>query len=380
MARIHLSGVGLDYRGTRGGGVPALVSVELRVRAGELVAVVGPSGSGKSSLLRLVAGLEKPSRGGVFMDGRPVGEIPPSKREVFWLAQDGLLYPGLSVFKNLALGLERQGFAARAISQRVHALGERLGVAGRLEFLPEQLSRGERQRVALGRALLSGARVLLLDEPLTGLDPELRFQLKEEILSVRDETDATVLYVTHDAQEGLSMGDRVAVLDQGHLIQIGTPEEIYRSPGHRFVAGFLGYPPMNFVEGRIVREGEAVSFCSDHETGSKPAFKLEGLRQLGEAVGRRTILGIRPEHISVASMAADSSAEEEFSIRRIECTGAGSLIHLERGTLRLVVQESGATPLLPGSSVGLVVNPGNCIGFDGETFERLGKGDLDGTA
>lgn len=252
MAELRLEHVCKSYPG----GVQALRDVDMQLADGELVAVLGPSGSGKTTLLRVVAGLDPATSGTISFDGRAANGLPARERNVAMVFQDGALYPHLTVRGNLAFGAVTRRVARDEITRRVEQAAELLGLTDLLDRLPRSLSGGEQRRVALGRAVVVEPACTLYDEPLGGLDATLSRRLRRELKALHRRLGRTALYVTHDQDEALALGDRVAVMAEGRVRQVGTPDEIYRRPADRFVAGFVGDPPMSFVE-RVV-EGEPV--------------------------------------------------------------------------------------------------------------------------
>ena len=307
----------------------ALASFSLTVEPGELVTVLGPSGSGKSTALRVVAGLEAPDAGRVRIGDRDVTDVEPSRRGVAMVFQSFALFPHLSVADNIAFGLRARGAARDAARERAAAVAEPLGLTPLLDRRPSQLSGGERQRVALARGLAGEPDVLLLDEPLSNLDARLRAEARAEIRRVQEATGVTTLYVTHDQDEALALGHRVAVLDHGELQQVGTPGEVYDRPANRFVASFVGEPPMNLVAPAVVGlEGDGV------------------------------VAGFRPEHVRVG--AGDLLARVDL----VERTGHETLWHLSLDG-EAIVARGPATPVAAGSTVGVAVE--DVRFFDAET-------------
>ena len=376
--RIQVQNVTKRYRDPKRRTISAVDAVNLTVNAGEMLAVVGPSGSGKTSLLRLIAGLEEPTQGQVLLDGASVSTIQPAKRGMFMLFQDALLYPNLSVYDNLALPLTlRQPLWKRmkrrrqweTIRAQVEAIARRFQISERLDALPEQLSRGERQRTALGRAMLSRPAVLLLDEPLSNLEPELRFHLRFEIASLREETGATVIHVTHDPFEAFTLGDRVAVLHRGRLQQIDFPERIYNEPTNRFVAGFFGFPPMNFVKGWAKETDNGLWFLAS----GKPGIRLKMPPKLAAAVGRSVVAGIRPERVKVEALSRGSAPGSfEASIRRVEKFGPEVFRHLEVSGAGIVARDDAVQNLPTTGRVRVRLDKSHILWFDSKSSKRIG--------
>lgn len=358
MASLALRALALVYpNGTR-----ALDDVDLVVDDGEFLTVLGPSGSGKSSLLRLIAGLEVPTSGSVLMAGRDVTALEPKDRDVAMVFQGLALYPHMSVWENVAFGLLARGTPRAEMDRRVRAAAETLGLTRHLKRKPRELSGGERQRVALGRALVRDPQIYLFDEPLSSLDAKLRQELREELARLHRITRTTSVYVTHDQREALSLGDRVAVFDGGRLRQVGTPDEIYRSPRDLFVARFVGEPPINVVEGEVVAEARG------------PVFHAQGLWLTLPAPRIRTgpaTLGLRPEAISIAEGAENGAARA--TVERVEHLGGDTLLHLRGawGPLLVRAAHEGA-PAREGASLGLRPDPARALLFDPASGERIG--------
>jgi ABC-type sugar transport system ATPase subunit len=311
-------------------GTVALADLSLEVADGELLALVGPSGCGKSTVLRLLAGLETPTRGVIRIGGRDVGGLAPQERNVAMVFQDYALYPHLSVRENLEFPLRMRRTPPAERTERVASVAELLSLGALLERQPRQLSGGERQRVAMGRALVRDPAVFLLDEPLSNLDAKLRVQVRAEIAELRRRAPTTMLYVTHDQVEALTLGDRVAVLERGRLQQVASPAELYARPANRFVAGFIGSPPMNFL----------------------PARLLPGARADGEIVA-----GVRPEALRLGRAGeADTLAA---TVEQVEALGHETLVHVRIGgaDARWVVREPGMAEHSAGESVAVHVAP-----------------------
>ena len=311
MAEVRLEGVSRAFAD----GTVAVAGVDLEARDGEYVVLVGPSGSGKSTLLRIVAGLEAPSEGRVWVDGRDVTELPPQQRDVAMVFQSYALYPHMTVRRNLAFGLRMRKVPKTAIAERVAAAAALLGLEDLMERRPAQLSGGQRQRVALGRAIVREPAAFLLDEPLSNLDPTLRVRMRTELARLQGRLGATVLHVTHDQEEAMTLGHRVAVLEGGRIQQVAPPLKLYRRPMNLFVAGFIGSPSMNLIPCAIERDG-------DRTRVRGPGITLDGAWQPGFSASRVT-LGIRPEHIVVGERGGLGG-----TVERVEPLGAGTLVHV----------------------------------------------------
>ena len=284
LAQVELRGVSKRYPG----GVEAVAAVDLTIADGALFVIVGPSGSGKSTLLRLIAGLETPDAGSVWIDGRRADGLAPRDRDVAMVFQHPVLYPHLSVFENLAFSLRARKVGRAELERRVTAVAEDLGLLDVLGRPATALSGGQRQRVALGRAIVRQPRMFLFDEPLSGLDPPLRASARADLMGLHRRFPTTTLHVTHDQDEAMAMGDRVAVMERGRIVQEGTPREIYDHPRHRFVAEFMGSPPMNFLT------------CQRRPRRGEDPGPDRGNRARGVVVGPGVIAGGRPDPGSTA--------------------------------------------------------------------------------
>jgi multiple sugar transport system ATP-binding protein len=314
-----MAGIALDQvRKVYGNGQVAVAGATFSVADGELVVLVGPSGCGKSTLLRMVAGLEGISAGTLRIGERVVNELPPRERDIAMVFQSYALYPHMSVYENLAFGLRLRGADRAGIDAQVRAAAGTLGLGELLERKPRELSGGQRQRVALGRALVRKPQVFLLDEPLSNLDAKLRMAMRSEIAQLHRRLGATMLYVTHDQIEAMTLGQRIVVMDRGEIQQIDTPMRLYDDPDNLFVAGFLGSPAMNFFRGQL-----------DH--GAGPALRWNGGAELrlpdglpaAVAVlppGHAVAVGLRPEHLRLQPSAEDA-LQVEARLQSIEPVG-----------------------------------------------------------
>ncbi len=356
MARVALENVSKIFQIDARTEVRAVQDVSLVVEEGELLVLAGPSGCGKSTVLRLIAGLEAASSGTISIGGEVVNAIPPEERDVAMVFQNYALYPHMTVRENLAFGLKLRKTPQAEIDRRVRETAERIGLSACLERLPEALSGGERQRVALGRALVRQPRVFLLDEPLSNLDAPLRLQLRREIGRLQARLGVTMIYVTHDQVEAMTMADRIAVMNAGAIQQVGRPLELYRSPSNLFVAGFIGSPPMNFLRGTIRPSGLGLGFETPttgaplSENRMRLAFGDEMVSTLQRRVGSTVVLGIRPEHLVVGPISqpcalAAPAGRMEAMVEAVEPLGADSLLHLAIGEQSLVARINSDAPL-----------------------------------
>lgn len=319
------------------GRVTALDGVDLEVRAGELVTLVGPSGSGKSTILRLIAGLEEPDAGRVLVDGRDVSRVPPQRRAVAMVFQDYALYPHLTVRGNLLFGLRVRRVPRAEAERRARAAAERLGIADLLDRYPDQMSGGQRQRVALARALVREPSVYLLDEPMASLDAPLRFATRADLLALHRELGTTTIYVTHDQTEAMTLGDRVVVLDNGRVRQVGPPQEVYDRPADTFVARFVGSPPMNLVPGGGVLGG-----------------------------GEDLTIGVRPE-----DLALDADGPVEVTVEMVEHLGSEAILRTRCTDGTPLTVRTGPRPeVRPGDRVRLRADPDRIHRFDADSGQR----------
>jgi multiple sugar transport system ATP-binding protein len=329
-----------------------LHDVDLDVRDGELLVVLGPSGSGKTTVLRCIAGLEAPTSGDVVIGDRVVTQVAPAKRDVAMVFQTPALYPHLSVRDNIAFPLELRGVPAAQIAQRVVETATRLGLQDKLDRSPDQLSEGERQRAALGRAIVRGPQAFLLDEPLSRLDAKLRIELRAELLALQRALGATMVYVTHDQTEAMTMGQRIAVLHEGRLRQVGTPEEVYQRPADVHVARFIGSPGMSVLQGRGRAAGEGKRVI---EAGSL-TIPVELSTYDGELQ-----LGIRPESVGLCAI---DKGVGNGDVLVVEPLGNETLVHLNAGGQPLVARLAGFVDVRVGTRVGVKVDRRRLYLFD----------------
>jgi multiple sugar transport system ATP-binding protein len=341
MARVSLSGVGKRFPdGTR-----AVTGLDLEIADGELIVLVGPSGCGKTTTLRMTAGLEEISEGEIRVGDRVVNSLDPRERDVAMVFQNYALYPHMSVYGNLAFPLQARGLSKAEIRERVERIAELLGLDGLLGRKPRALSGGQRQRVAMGRAIVREPEVFLMDEPLSNLDAKLRTQMRAEIADLQRELDTTMIYVTHDQIEAMTLGTRIAVLQGGVLQQQGPPQTLYDEPDNLFVAAFVGSPAMNLLQGRIER-GAGALYCVLGEQ----RLPITGSNSRDVAVaayaGADVAIGVRPEHLGDP---ADGRAD------RPRLRGRVMFVEL-LGAERLVQIELGAKPLAAGKALGVAAD------------------------
>ncbi|MGI9180863.1 MAG: ABC transporter ATP-binding protein [Longimicrobiaceae bacterium] len=324
----------------RFGEVVVVEEFSLRVEDAELLVLVGGSGSGKSTILRMVAGLESVTSGSIRIDEREITHLPPRERDVAMVFQDYALYPHMTVKENLSLGLRLRKVSRAEIERRVRWAAEMLGIDALLDRRPKQLSGGQRQRVAMGRAMVREPQVFLFDEPLSNLDAGLRVRMRIEIGALQRRLKTTTVYVTHDQVEAMTLGDRIVVLADGRIQQVGRPIDLYRSPVNRFVAGFIGTPPMNFIEGRLQAENGRTAFVAEGVH-----LELAAERIPAAPASEPTTLGVRPENLQVVvgnpSPGESAGARIRGRVLLVERLGGTSQIHFEVGPHRLLVSVSG---------------------------------------
>src|SRR5579863_848758 len=323
MARVAMRSLNKKYDE-----VHAVIDVNLDIKDQEFVVLVGPSGCGKTSTLRMVAGLESITSGHISIDETIVNDLPPMDRDIAMVFQNYALYPHMSVYDNMAFGLKMRKFEKPEIAKRVQEAAEILGIEQLLKRKPRQLSGGQRQRVALGRAIVRHPQVFLFDEPLSNLDAKLRVQMRVELKKIHDRLGTTAIYVTHDQVEAMTLGDRVVVMRDGFVQQVGEPLELYHTPANRFVAGFLGSPAMNFA---AVRVDEADGALHAGSEGFRIDIPVEIGPRLRGYAGRDVTLGIRPEDLQIANGSHPPGLCFEAVVELVERLGAESLLDLQVG-------------------------------------------------
>ena len=367
MARVSLHSVSKIYPGDKKA-VTAVENFNLEVNDGEFVVFVGPSGCGKSTTLRMIAGLEEISQGDVSIDGKRINDEAPKDRDIAMVFQNYALYPHMSVYDNLAFSLKLRNLPRADIEKRVHDVAALLGIKDYLDRKPKALSGGQRQRVALGRAIVRQPKVFLFDEPLSNLDAKMRVQMRTEIVRLHQRLRATMIYVTHDQVEAMTMGDRIVVMRDGVIQQIDKPLALYQHPANLFVAGFLGTPPMNFMSGEL-----------RSAPGGGPSFKADGdgdwtcdfpkASSAGEFVGKKVVLGVRPEDLKPSF---DAQGPEGTGLRAtvemVEPMGAETNIYARAGSHFLVSRvERYIGHETVGRSVSLQIDATKARLFDPET-------------
>ncbi len=338
----------------RFGDITIVEDFSLEVNDGELLVLVGGSGSGKSTILRMVAGLDTVTSGTIRIGDRDITPLAPRDRDVAMVFQDYALYPHLSVRDNLSLGLRMRNIAKGEIARRVEWASGMLGIDALLDRKPKQLSGGQRQRVAMGRAMVREPTAFLFDEPLSNLDAGLRAQMRIEIGGLQRRLRTTTIYVTHDQVEAMTLGDRIVVLSAGRIQQVGHPIDLYRTPANRFVAGFIGTPPMNFVDGSLAADGAGWSFAAEGVHVRLPHSRTQG------DGSRNVTLGIRPEDMRVtrgASPGDDLGAAVRGRVALVERLGGSSHVHFDVGPHRLLAVVTGDDVPGIGETIAVAVPP-----------------------
>ena len=321
MAKVRLNNVSKIYPGN----IPAVKEINLTINEKEFVVLVGPSGCGKSTTLRMIAGLENISRGEIYIDGRLVNNIPAKDRNIAMVFQNYALYPHMNVYDNMAFALKLKGYPKQERDRRIKEVAKILGVSKLLDRKPKDLSGGERQRVALGRAIVRKPHVFLFDEPLSNLDAKMRVQMRTEIHKLHLRIQTTMIYVTHDQVEAMTLGDKIAVMHQGIIQQFDKPLTVYEKPVNKFVAGFIGSPPMNFVPGKIIKLNGKLYF---YEGGFRVKIMDSMYKELRNYIDKKIILGIRPENIYDKLFASGATPENTLRVTCEVTETMGNINHV----------------------------------------------------
>ena len=372
MAEVVLDNVCKRYDS----GALAVDRFSLVIADREFLVLVGPSGCGKSTTLRMVAGLEDITSGTVSIGGRCVNAVPPKDRDIAMVFQNYALYPHMTVFENMAFGLRLRRVHPREIAERVKEAADILGLGELMQRLPKQLSGGQRQRVAVGRAIVRKPKVFLFDEPLSNLDAKMRVEMRSEINRLHRRLGATMVYVTHDQVEAMTMGDRIVVMERGTIQQAAPPLAVYQRPANLFVAGFIGTPPMNFLKGRIVLDQGACHF--KHALG-RIVVPERCACSVGPFLEREVVLGFRPEAVGAEHDETAGCAIIQGTVDVVEPMGAETFVQivLEDGT-RVVARVSPERLFLPGAIVALPVSLEHALFFDAVTGNAIGGALLTG--
>jgi multiple sugar transport system ATP-binding protein len=351
MSKVTLKNVYKIYPGDKAGDVTAVRDFNIEISDREFVVFVGPSGCGKSTTLRMVAGLEEITRGDILIGDRRVNDVPPKDRDIAMVFQNYALYPHMSVYENMAFGLKLRKFPKAEIQRRVNDAAEILGLEQLLDRKPKALSGGQRQRVAVGRAIVRQPKVFLFDEPLSNLDAKMRVQMRTEIIKLHQRLQATMIYVTHDQVEAMTMGTRIVVMDavvnpdtglkEGVVQQIDAPLKLYNEPVNLFVAGFLGSPPMNLLKGTLRKDGENMIF--KEMMGGAVELDLGSLPTAQPHAGREVVLGVRPENCDLLPAGKPPSAcSFQAVVDIVEPMGAETYFYLQTGAHTIISRSHAA--------------------------------------
>jgi multiple sugar transport system ATP-binding protein len=363
MASVELKGVRKEF----GREVVALHDLHIAIADQEFVSLLGPSGCGKSTALRIIAGLETPTAGRVLFDGEDITGLAPAERNIAMVFQSYALYPHMSVRQNLEYGLRKRGVARDQRTAKVAGIAAMLQIEGLLERYPRQLSGGQRQRVALGRALIRDPRVFLLDEPLSNLDAKLRVHMRAEIAALREKVRTTMVYVTHDQLEAMTLSDRIIVMDRGRVQQVGTPEAVYARPANRFVAEFIGTPSMSIVPGELAADGGGLVFRAPGVSIALPGAMAAGIAGGGP---RPVLLGVRPENVLVPAPDG-AGAAIEARVRHSELAGADRHLILDIGGPTLIARTAPDVRPAAGEIIRVALDPAALHLFDAATEARI---------
>jgi len=365
MATVTLKSISKVYDGN----VRAVDNVNIDIKDREFVVLVGPSGCGKSTTLRMIAGLEDITEGDLYIDDKRVNDIPPKDRDIAMVFQNYALYPHMSVYDNMAFGLKIRKFDKEEIEKRVKQAAKILDIEELLERKPKALSGGQRQRVAVGRAIVRQPKVFLFDEPLSNLDAKLRVQMRAEISSLHNRLQATMVYVTHDQVEAMTMADKIVVLKDGLIQQIGSPLELYNDPANRFVAGFIGSPPMNFLVVNVTEEGGKVYV---DEGDFKLAIPETQAKLLKDYIGKQVVFGIRPEDLDYLE-AEKKGLSIKASVGVIEPLGAEIHVYVNTSKHQMIARVNPDVKLEVGKDLYLFPHFEKAVFFDMETELAIGR-------
>ena len=365
MATLQLKDINKIYPN----GVQAVFDFNLSIKDKEFIVFVGPSGCGKSTTLRMIAGLEEITSGELFIDEEMVNDKAPKDRNIAMVFQSYALYPHMSVYDNMAFGLKLRKMPKDQIEEKVNQAAEVLGLSPYLDRKPKALSGGQRQRVALGRAIVRNAKVFLIDEPLSNLDAKLRVQMRGELIKLHNKIETTTIYVTHDQIEAMTMASRIVVMKDGYIMQVGSPKEIYDHPNNMFVAGFIGTPPMNFIHGRVSKEG---IFTAGKHTIEIPQDKFE-IVKYHKMIEKDIVLGIRPEdiHDDQVVKKAYPNASLDLVVDVAELLGAETNIYTLVHESNICASVDARTNIHIGDKIQLTLDMNKVHFFDPETQQSL---------
>lgn len=364
MAKVTLADVKKVYPGN----VTAVHNANLDIRDKEFMVLVGPSGCGKTTTLRMVAGLEEITEGTVRIGDRTVNDVLPKDRNIAMVFQNYAIYPHMTVYDNMAFGLRQRKFPKAEIDRRVRETAKVLGISDYLARRPKALSGGQRQRVAVGRAIVRQPDVFLFDEPLSNLDAKMRVEMRKELKLLHQRLQTTIIYVTHDQVEAMTLGDRVCVMNEGFIEQVGSPIEVYDHPKTRFVASFIGTPPMNFISGKLTRTNGSTTFAGE-------GFELvlpDTFAQFMETHEDKAVeFGIRPENICTHDPDAAEGTYVPGTVQIVEALGNEELVYVKTGKAAIISRRDAHLKVRPGDAQKLIVEPDKIHLFDCETGRNM---------
>ena len=362
MAEVKLNNIAKSYDGK----TMIIRDVSFEIHDTEFLVLVGPSGCGKSTILRMIAGLEEITAGDLYIDNKRVNDLQPKDRDIAMVFQNYALYPHMTVYQNMAFGLKIKKVPKKEIDQRVRRAAEILEITDLLGRRPGAMSGGQRQRVAIGRAIVRDPKVFLFDEPLSNLDAKLRVSMRVELQKLHQKLNATMVYVTHDQTEAMTLGDRIVVLKDGDIMQIGTPMELYHHPQNIFVAGFIGSPPINFIEGTVIKDN-SVWFYQE-SSGIKIDLSKIKNDSINNYIDKQVVLGIRPENIkSEPASAGNNHHRQQAEVVALEQMGNEILVYSLLGENQIIARFSPEAEIHVGSPTGLYFNLDKVQFFDPET-------------
>jgi multiple sugar transport system ATP-binding protein len=375
MAKVLIKNLSKVYAEKGGPGVTAVKSINLEIADREFMVLVGPSGCGKSTTLRMIAGLEEISAGAISIGDQVVNDVLPKDRDIAMVFQNYALYPHMTVYENMAFGLKLRKFPKADIDLRVREAATMLGLEPYLDRRPKALSGGQRQRVALGRAIVRKPKVFLFDEPLSNLDAKMRVSTRTEISKLHARLGATMIYVTHDQVEAMTMGDRICVMKDGNIMQVAAPLDLYNHPDNLFVAGFIGSPPMNFFRGTLRGTGGHVNFVEDNKGGAPLTITLdETLAGRGkDYLDKPVVFGVRPEaiHDALTVAAPEPGRTAEVKVEVSEPMGSETLLYLDTGASSFIARVKPSDRFESGQKVQVVFDLDHAHLFDPATEQVL---------
>ena len=371
MSTVVLQNLVKTYPEKNGAGIKVVHGINLEIQSGEFMVLVGPSGCGKSTTLRMIAGLEEITAGTITIGERVVNDVLPKDRDIAMVFQNYALYPHMTVYENMAFGLKLRKFPKAEINQRVREASAMLGLDPYIDRRPKALSGGQRQRVAVGRAIVRKPKVFLFDEPLSNLDAKMRVATRTEIAKLHAKLDATMIYVTHDQVEAMTMGDRICVMKDGRIMQVATPLELYNHPDNMFVAGFIGSPPMNLFKGTIRRENGALQFVETNAKAAPIVITLNTTLSIKAEhhVGQPVIFGIRPENVQDTSsvIQPDAGRTLEVEVEISEPMGSETYLYLNTGATSFIARVNPTDRFHPSQKIQVTLKLENAHLFDAAT-------------